>query len=183
MNTGSRLSDAFLEQYKREPVFTQRDMVESDFSATDIFEEIPIRIHNSSLTTALLYEWAEVPSMQCEFDRLELGGEYMENAMEEYVGRLDELAVENARHDSELRTVSRQRQQLEQQLARKRGEGGGSELAALSALKDPSRVESAFICSQVDDVSRCLHRLAGQQFSKLSMVKNMQPKAGGSGSA
>jgi len=99
------------------------------FTDNDIFEEVPIRIHNPLLIDALLTEWEGEESLHCTFDCLDLStNPFLERNLECLLECVDDLAHEQAKHEF----FKRKRQQMGQMQRRRREEGG--------ALEDESKL-------------------------------------------
>eukprot|EP00002_Diphylleia_rotans_P032449 TRINITY_DN6819_c0_g3_i1.p1 TRINITY_DN6819_c0_g3~~TRINITY_DN6819_c0_g3_i1.p1 ORF type:complete len:263 (+),score=53.71 TRINITY_DN6819_c0_g3_i1:68-856(+) len=58
-----RLTDRFMDKYRKEMSGDQFSL--KDLSFEEIFEEVPIKIHNSNYVNVLLSELEEIPSMKC----------------------------------------------------------------------------------------------------------------------
>ena len=65
----------------------------------DVFEEIPIHVHNSSLATALMAQLAPTaPALQCDFDRLTLSSEPLLEKNLEFINEsLDDMMSEQSK--------------------------------------------------------------------------------------
>jgi hypothetical protein len=124
-----RLSDRFMAKYKEHAEkqaadknqhgFTESDMkpkldytnkvLEEGITIDDIFEEVPIRIHNSALVMAMLYDWACEGTMGCklhsDFDRLDLSSRhFLEKSVENMVDGMDALRQDQERAEFRKRS-------------------------------------------------------------------------------
>lgn len=65
----------------------------------DVFQEIPIHVHNSSLATALMGQLAPTaPALQCDFDRLVLSSESLLEKNLEFINEcLDDMVSEQSK--------------------------------------------------------------------------------------
>ena len=124
-----RLSDRFMAKYKEHSEkqaadknqhgFTESDMkpkldytnkvLEEGITIDDIFEEVPIRIHNSALVMAMLYDWACEGTMGCklhsDFDRLDLSSRhFLEKSVENMVDGMDALRQDQERAEFRKRS-------------------------------------------------------------------------------
>ena len=66
-----RLTSEFMEMYGKGDL-SHLGFSKHKVDSSGIFEEIPIKVHNSHLVHGFLYELREDRSMNCEFDRLNL---------------------------------------------------------------------------------------------------------------
>jgi translation initiation factor 3 subunit H len=88
-------------------------------SYKDIFEEIPIRIHNSLLSSALLYELQEAGA-ESDFEKLDLStNPFLEKNLEFLVECLDDLSSEQTKFQYYQRNVQRQLVQQNQWLQKR----------------------------------------------------------------
>jgi translation initiation factor 3 subunit H len=190
-----RLSDKFMAKYKQHQDstlhgFTEADLkakydysgklVEEGITIQDIFEEVPIRIHNSALVNAMLYDWAFEGTMggkmHCDFERLDLSTRpFLEKSMELLVDGIESLRQDQERSDYRKRDAERKRRE------HKRNARGGEELSKEELAKmfpDPSRLEGLLIANQVSSYSHSISKFTGQSFTKLYLLKSLQENGG-----
>jgi translation initiation factor 3 subunit H len=80
-------------------------------SFNDIYEEIPIKIHNSLLVTAFLMELEEAGNMDCDFERFNLStNPFLEKNLETLIESLDDLTAEQTKFQYWQKNVQRQQQ-------------------------------------------------------------------------
>jgi len=108
-----RLTSEFMALYESNEGFGQTRFTEANVSASDIFEEIPLKVHNSHLVHAFLFELREHKSMSCDFDRLSL------NLSSELVSGFQQLSSSIDKYENEQYTYwndqrKRQRQKVSQ---------------------------------------------------------------------
>ncbi|KAI3742380.1 hypothetical protein L1987_60060 [Smallanthus sonchifolius] len=94
---------------------------EKNLSWVDIFEEIPIKVSNSSLVSAFMTEpEADSPVTLSDYDRLQLStNPFMERNMEFLIDCMDDLSMEQQKFQFYYRNLSRQQQQTWLQKRRK----------------------------------------------------------------
>ena len=117
----------------------------------DIYEEVPIRIHNSALVNAMLYDWVcegtMGAKMDCDFERLDLSSRpFLEKAMEQLLDGVENLRQDQDRAEFKKRDAERKRRDF------KRKENYGREEKNEELLRmfpDPSRLEGLLIANQV----------------------------------
>ncbi len=80
------------------------------FDASVIFEEIPIKVHNSHLVHAFLYELREQKSMRCDFDRLSISASpFLEQNLDSLGHYIEELGSEQGKFAYHQRQLVRQK--------------------------------------------------------------------------
>jgi len=178
-----RLTNRFMDLYK-EQKFTKDALTKHGLSFDDIFEEIPIKIHNSLLTKALLWELDEVAEMDPEFERLDIStNPFLEKNLEFLIECLDDLSQEQNKFTYHQRTVQRQQlQQLQWKQKRKnenamRKSNGQEQLpeedptnSIFKPIPEPPRLESLLITNQINNYCKQINHFAGNSFTKLFLV-------------
>jgi len=153
-------------------------------SFDDIFEEIPIKIHNNLLTKALLWELDEIAEMDPDFERLELStNPFLEKNLEFLIECLDDLSQEQNKFTYHQRTIQRQLQQQAQWLQKRKTENAirknkGEEPLPeddptnpiFKLTPEPSRLESLLITNQINNYCKQINHFAGNSFTKLFLV-------------
>lgn len=106
-----RLSEKFMAIYEKSPL-TQELFTEGGIESPEIFEELPIQIHNSHLIHGFLYELRESKSFNCDDDRLALQHTpYIERAMNAALfENVDEFINEQNKYQYYQRSLTRQKQ-------------------------------------------------------------------------
>jgi len=178
-----RLTNKFMDLYK-EQKFTKDVIARIGLSFDDIFEEIPIKIHNNLLTKALLWELDEYAEMDPDFERLELStNPFLEKNLEFLIECLDDLSQEQNKFTYHQRTVQRQLQQQAQWLQKRKSENAirkskGEEPlpeedptnSIFKSTPEPSRLESLLITNQINNYCKQINHFAGNSFTKLFLV-------------
>mmetsp|Transcript_24382 Transcript_24382/g.33864 ORF Transcript_24382/g.33864 Transcript_24382/m.33864 type:complete len:359 (-) Transcript_24382:151-1227(-) len=112
-----RLSSHFMAFYKKKD-WSHINFARHKIDSGDIFEEIPMKVHNSHLIHAFLYEMQEQDGFSCEFDRLDLGGDApFEANLKIMSNSIDELIQDQGKFKSSQKGVKRVRDQIQHQLA------------------------------------------------------------------
>jgi len=110
-----RLTDTFVELY-RQSAITQGDLSKMNRHWTEIFEEINIVIRNSNLINACLYELQDSRLLELnspQFDILDLStNTFLEKNLEALIDSIDELVLEQQKHQYYQRTIQRQQAQI-----------------------------------------------------------------------
>jgi len=178
-----RITQPFMDLYKTQ-TFTKESLAKADLSFTDVFEEIPIKIHNSHLVNAFLFELEEDLSFNSDFDRLYLStNAFLEKNLEFLNECLDDLATEQNKFQYYQRSIAKQQAQQHAWLQKRRGENAvrkmnGEEvlpeedphLPIFKIIPEPSRLESLLITNQINDYCKQINQFAGNSFTKLFLV-------------
>lgn len=94
--------------------FLKNSLAKYDLSSSDIFEEIPLVVSNSSLVNAYLFELQESGNLNSNFKELELGtSPYLEKNFEALIENFDLLAKQQSEFEYYKRFVSRQQTAIE----------------------------------------------------------------------
>ncbi|KAK9671360.1 hypothetical protein RND81_12G024800 [Saponaria officinalis] len=180
-----KLSDSFMELH-RSNSFTGEMLREKNLTWVDIFEEIPIKVSNSPLISAVMTELQTVqPVSQCDLDRLQLSSTpYMERNLEFLIECMDDLSAEQQKFQFHYRNISRQQAQQQAWLQRRRADNAARKAAGeeplpeedptnpiFKPIPDPSRLESFLITNQISNHCNQINGVAGQNFSKLYLTK------------
>lgn len=109
-----RLTDRFMSKYN-----PQKGLTSSGFTQDDVFEELPIQVHNSLLVHGFLYELREQKTMSCDSDRLVFNhAPALEKTLNSLSGLVDTYINEHGRLVHYHRQVSKQKAQQEEYLAK-----------------------------------------------------------------
>jgi len=167
----------FLSQRK----FSRNFVRQSGLKVDDIYQVVPIRIHNSSLVSASLLQMTPLASAQGNvlYDSLSFSSEsLMERTLQELVDRVDALTAEHGKFTNYEKQLSRQKTQQEQFL-QKRNEVREGEEEDLSQnplfrpIDEPSHLEGMIASRMIQDQCAALHGLAGQGLSRVFMVHGL----------
>jgi len=187
-----RLSDEFMKLYASKRV-SHETFADVNVQATGIFEEVPVKVHNSHLVHAFLYELREQKEMACEHDRLSLQvNPFLEKSLDEMSNLIEAYANEQGKFQFYLRQVTRQKQQLQVALQKLRLENeariaaGKEPISEDDLLKNPQfkpqpkppRLESLLLSKQVRYHAHQTNAAAVSGFQKLYVVEALhKPKA------
>jgi translation initiation factor 3 subunit H len=185
-----RLTDAFMDMYAKGS-YSQRSFAEFDVSSSEILEEIPIKVHNSHLVHAFLYELREHNTsggMQCHFDRLSLtANPFVEKNLGIMADCIDQYAADQAKFMFHQRQVGRQRQSQQafknkrSQENENRKKAGQEPLPEVNTSKNPlfkpiappSRMDSYLLSNQINHYCTQISSSASQAFQKLYVAESL----------
>lgn len=151
-----------------------------------ILEEVPIKIHNSYLVHAFLYELRETKKMSCDFDRLNLAvSSSLEKSMDDLSSLIDAHAQEQNKYQFYLRQDARVKQQRDNHLAKWRAENEQrvadgkeplpeedlSKNPAFRLPNKPNRLEAVLTSRQIAYHSSQINTAANQAFHKLYLLQ------------
>merc|ERR1712216_757838 len=106
-----RLTPSFMDMY-RAGSFSADQLAKAELTSSDIFQEVPIRLHNTALIRALLYDYDSTMKLSTDFDRLNLTtNPFLEKNLEFLIECIDDLGVELNKFQYHQRNVQRIRQQ------------------------------------------------------------------------
>jgi translation initiation factor 3 subunit H len=175
-----RLTQAFMNMYAdKQRNFTKENLDNANITFNDIFEELPIHIHNSQLINALLYDMEGSDNLTAQFERLNLGfGPFLEKNLEFLAESLDDLASEQSKFQYYQKSVQRQQGQIAAHKQKKAAEGTtveDDEIAQLfKPIQQPSRLESLLVTNQINKYCEQINKFAGTSFTKLFLYAGIQ---------
>eukprot|EP00884_Botryococcus_braunii_P000227 jgi/Botrbrau1/10204/Bobra.116_1s0020.1 len=189
-----KLRDSFIGVYKQGGAanLTSEKLKAANVSWQDVFEEIPVHIHNSVLASALMLQIEpQTFATQGDFDRLGLNATPMVEKSVEFLNDcLEEVLVEQQKVSYHHRNVARQQQQLAQWQQKRRQENNQRRLAGEEPLPEedpilfkpiiePSPLEGYLITNQINNYCDQLVSSAAQSLEKLYLSEGFQkPRAG-----
>eukprot|EP01112_Ceratiomyxa_fruticulosa_P006068 TRINITY_DN16865_c0_g1_i1.p1 TRINITY_DN16865_c0_g1~~TRINITY_DN16865_c0_g1_i1.p1 ORF type:complete len:367 (+),score=113.96 TRINITY_DN16865_c0_g1_i1:165-1265(+) len=183
-----RLTQQFMDLYGKYSAtgFTKEALEESGgLSFQNIFEQIPVRISNSQLVQAMLYDLEDRDPgllLSSHFDRLDLStNPFLEKNLESLLESLDDLASEQNKQQYYQKSIARQQQQQANYLARRRAELGTDQIdedlttnPLFKTINQPSRLESLLITNQINNYCEQINSFAGSAFTKLFLFGALQ---------
>lgn len=111
---------------------------DKQFETSVIFEEIPIKVHNSHLVHGFLYELREQKAMRCDFDRLALStSSFLEKNLDMLGAFIEDFSTEQGKFSYHSRQVTRQRQGQAAYLTRLKEEREARAAAGKEPLPEP----------------------------------------------
>jgi len=150
-----RLSENFLE-------LTKNNSCEF-LSPSNILEEVPLKIRNPGMITALLFDLKGNQSLNCDFERLDLStNPYLEKNLEYLSTWVDDLANE-FKYQQEIRRDKFRKKQKE---GLSEGETEGEPLN--------DRLTSLIVSNQIDQYCTQVQHFAGSSFGKLFLAGSLQ---------
>jgi len=156
-----RLSEAFMNLYKTQS-FSKESLVKANVSFNDIYEEIPILIHNALLVNAFLLELEESGNMDCDFERFNLStNPFLEKNLESLIESLDDLGAEQTK-------LQYWQKNLQRQQAKRRDDPNWKQMT------EPSRLDSLLLTNQINSYCRQIKQFSGSSFAKLWLVGGVQ---------
>eukprot|EP00245_Coleochaete_scutata_P016900 TRINITY_DN8078_c0_g1_i1.p1 TRINITY_DN8078_c0_g1~~TRINITY_DN8078_c0_g1_i1.p1 ORF type:complete len:340 (-),score=78.77 TRINITY_DN8078_c0_g1_i1:576-1595(-) len=178
-----KLTEPFMKLY-RAGEFIGEKLREVNLSWQGIFEEIPVKIANSTLVSALMNGLEkDDPVTQCDFDRFGLSTHpFMEKNLEFLIECMDDLSMEQQKVQFYNRNVARQEAQRMAWLQKRRSENqarraAGEELLpedevnkVFKPLPEPSRLDSYLIINQVSNYCTQINGFASQSVSKMYLM-------------
>eukprot|EP00310_Coccolithus_braarudii_P012399 CAMPEP_0183352020 /NCGR_PEP_ID=MMETSP0164_2-20130417/26999_1 /TAXON_ID=221442 /ORGANISM="Coccolithus pelagicus ssp braarudi, Strain PLY182g" /LENGTH=333 /DNA_ID=CAMNT_0025524359 /DNA_START=62 /DNA_END=1063 /DNA_ORIENTATION=+ len=185
-----KLTDAFMALYK-EGKFTLDSLSTTGVSTTDIFQELPIRVRNSHLSSALLLELQDECGLNpnaSDFRRLELHtNPVLEKQLQLLIECIDDLQQESNKLQHHERNVQRQKAAQQQYLQKKKMEALAraskgeeplpeedlSNNPMFKPIPQPSRLESLLITNQMQAYCRQINQFTGQSFTKLFLMQSL----------
>jgi len=182
-----RLSDTFMKAHKKDKNFTQESLTAMELESSKILEEIPIKITNTPLNQALLYELRKDAQLTCRFNRLNLSiNPVLEKEMGELVTCVAELTEEQAKFQRYERDCVQQKQRRSNWLQErrlenaKRKEDGQEQLPenepanpVFKKIPEPSRLQSLLVSKQIHTYCDQINRFAGNSFSKIFLAGSL----------
>jgi translation initiation factor 3 subunit H len=178
-----RLSNEFME------LFASGDFSHTSFSkrkldSTRIFEEIPIKVHNSHLVHGYLYELREQKSMSCGFDRLHRSaGPFLTKTLGILSTHVDEYCSELNRFQFGQRLIARHTKLLQEANSIRRD--NEARIAAgqdpldengvpIKAPPQPSRLETFLIQNILRDYCDQIQSGTSLAFNQLYVSRALQ---------
>eukprot|EP00967_Tisochrysis_lutea_P135212 scaffold239590_cov28-Tisochrysis_lutea.AAC.2 len=188
-----RLTDSFMSLY-REGHFTLSSLAEANLATSDVFQELPIKVRNSHMSSALLLELQDecgIKANAADFQRLELHtNPFLEKQMQLLIECTDDMQQESIKLQYYERNSQRQKAAQQQYLAKKKAEKAAKLLKGeaiveedLSAnplfkpIQQPSRLESLLIANQMQAYCQQINQFTGQSFAKLFLMQSLNEKA------
>ncbi|KAI9114995.1 hypothetical protein K1719_014008 [Acacia pycnantha] len=183
-----KLSDSFMELYRNNNI-TGEKLREKNLSWVDIFEEIPIKVSNSALISAVMTKLKpDTPVTQSDYDRLRLSSSsLMERNMEFLIECMDDLSMEQQKFQFYYRNLSRQQAQQQAWLQKRRAENMTRKAAGedplpeedptnhiFKPIPEPSRLDSFLITNQIANYCNQINGVSGQSLNKLYLMKALQ---------
>jgi len=183
-----RLTQPFMEIYKTQ-TFTKDSFAKGNLTFEDVFEEVPITIHNSQLVNAFLFDLEEKRTIDsADFERLDLAtNTFLERSLEYMIDSMDELNAEQLKMRHYQYNLQRQQAQQAAWLQKRRADNAirkrnGEELlpeddynnSSFKQLQEPSRLESVMLSNQINNFCKGVNQFSGNSFAKLFLFGEVE---------
>ncbi|CAG9463120.1 unnamed protein product [Pedinophyceae sp. YPF-701] len=186
-----KLTDKFLKVFQ-EGVFTLEKLAETQLSWSEVFQEVPIRIHNSPLAVALMAELEANGSVsQLDENRLQVGVGHFLGRNVAHLGELmDDLLVEQQKTQNYHRLVARQQIHMDTFRQRRRQENlerkarGEEPLpeedpTAFKPVEQPSQLDNLLITNQLAAYCAQMNSFTSQALSRLQLASRFASEEDG----
>ncbi len=183
-----RLSEEFLSVHKTSK-FTTENLIEYNLTYENIFNELPVEIHNAHLINLLMFDLdkpkkneliIETDSLTPNFDSLNLPIDtYINKNIENILDSIDDFNYDQGNYHYYQRQLAREQTKISQwKLKRKQinsvRESEGQSLLSLDEWKtlfklpaEPSRLENLLLSGQIDTTCGEIQKFGASTLSKL----------------
>ncbi|KAJ1649255.1 hypothetical protein IWQ61_009600 [Dispira simplex] len=195
-----RLAPAFMDIYKKGE-FTAQTFSVAGLSHSNILEEIPLVIHNTSLLNVLMYELDEQNAPVASLEEAMAAPSPLANSLdlcldpclekniEVLLDSLDRFNSTRQQYQHWQRSMTREQQKIQQYQQRRRLENAArtasgqeplpeeseAQVAAMFPLpKEPSRLNHLVATGKVENYCKQLNQFGGPTFAKLFTVRELQ---------
>lgn len=181
-----RLKDSFIELAKTQKL-TPKDLREANIAWKDVFVELPIKVHNSSLVQAVVADLAPSNSAtQADYERLNLTlAPYLEKNITTLIECVDDLVQEQNKVTMYHKNVARQAQQMAAWLQKRKQENIARRAAGEEALPEedptlwkpvpePSQLDSFLVSNQLASHCDQLNVAATQAIQRMYIMQGIQ---------
>jgi len=182
-----RLTQTFMELYKTQ-TFTKDSISKANLAFNEVFEEIPIRIHNSHLVNAFLFDVEDRVNLDCDFQRLDLStNPYLERNAEFLIDCMDDLGAEQSKFRYYQNNLQRQQVQQLAWLQKRRAENAARKKNAeellpeedpsnpiFKPLTEPTRLDALLITNNINNYCKQVNQFSGNSFTKLFLFGGLQ---------
>mmetsp|Transcript_21826 Transcript_21826/g.32511 ORF Transcript_21826/g.32511 Transcript_21826/m.32511 type:complete len:316 (+) Transcript_21826:41-988(+) len=169
-----RLNPAFMNFYKGKN-FSHVNFAKHKIDSGDIFEEIPMKVHNSHLIHAFLYELQEKDTFSCEFDRLDLTSDMLfKRNLDIMTSCIDELLLDQGKFSYSQKQVQRVKAQQAAQRQKLEAKAAAGEIVEDEVLKKPipyaPRLDAYLTAHKISHYSKKVRGMIGQSMTKMFEV-------------
>jgi len=189
-----RLTETFMTLYKDGKITFESLAGADQSNSGDVFLELPIKVRNSHLSSALLLELQDecgINANSSDFSRLELHtNPFLEKQMQLLIECIDELQQESSKLQHYGRNVQRQKAAQQQYHMKKKAEAQAraakgeeplpeedlSSNPLFKPIPQPSRLESLLISNQMAAYCQQVNSFSGQSFAKLFLMQSLNGK-------
>lgn len=213
-----RLSDEFMKVYspsgaasqlEGKPKFSYEEFNKLGLDSCDIFQSVPIKVHNSHLVHGFLYELREEKfssrklvdvdrNWSSNLDRLNLNySNFLEKNLAQLGQAIESYSMEQGKFQYFLRAQARLKQQQSDYLKRRAAENESRLAAGKDPLPEedlsknplfkpqtkPNRLETYLLSNQIDYYCDSISNVSEQTFQKLYLMEAIQKKGGAAAQA
>ena len=187
-----RLTDSFMTLYSVGKVtYDALAGASSTSKRAGVFEEVPIKVRSSHLSSALLLELQDecgFSANAADFSRLELNtNPFLEKQLQLLIECIEDLQQESSKLQHYERAVQRQKGTQSSYLAKKKAEAVARRARGEEPLPEedlthnslfkpiakPSRLESLLITDQMSAYCQQINQFTGQSFAKLFLLQSL----------
>ena len=186
-----RLTETFMSLYAQGKVTFEALESANLNPSSDVFTELPIKVRNSHLHSALLLELQEecaINTNAADFSKLELNtNPFLEKQLQLLIDCIEDLQQESNKLQSYERAVQRQKSAQAGYLAKKRAEAqqrkargeaplpeeDTSSNPLFKPLTKPSRLDSMLVTNQMAAYLQQVNQFSGQNFVKLFLMQSL----------
>ncbi|KAK9810290.1 hypothetical protein WJX72_008134 [[Myrmecia] bisecta] len=182
-----KLKDSFISAYKADKVLGSETVKKGNLTWKDVFEDLPIQIHNSALVTALMASIEPAGGMQQkDLDKLNLSVVPLFEKNLDFLNEcLDDLVNEQQKVSYYHRNVARQQQQQAQWLQKRRQENAQRRATGeeplpeedpvqFKPIPEPGALENYLITNQIANYCGSLSSFSAQSLQKLQLMEGLQ---------
>lgn len=183
---GKRNSESEIASSLQEAVITQEVLTKLNITSTDIFDEIPVVIHDLALVDSFLFdievsccclfcqsqnnlqfqEQIDVESTQLDCFDISTNP-HLERVVEGMLECVDDLANEAHKYHYYQKKVAQQKMLIQN----KKDKNEEEDEAALKAIQQPNRLESLLISHQLNNYCQQVNEFAGASLEKLYVAE------------
>jgi translation initiation factor 3 subunit H len=186
-----RLTDTFMSLYSDGKITMDALASANADSRSDVFQELPIRVRNSHLHSALLLELqdeCDLNTASSDFSRLELHtNPFLEKQLQLLIESIEDLQQESNRLQHYERAVQRQKSAQAAYLSKRQAENAARKARGEEPLPEedlsnhpqfkpipkPSRLDSMLITNQMSAYCQQINQFSGQSFAKLFLMRSL----------
>ena len=182
-----RLTNKFVKFYKTNE-FGPTMISNFNLNSDDIFEELSIKIHNSHLVHAFLFELRNVKELKCQFDRLHHNyQDPLINNLKQLSNSIDSYASETQHFKNYYRSCKNVQTRKQEYLERLHSENRDRKSRGLGQRQipddlhrifpqdpEPNRLESTTLTAQMESYTKEISTNVIQGLSKLFMTQSFQ---------
>lgn len=180
-----RLSDRTMALMEKK-IFSPTALAEHGVDSTNLFVEVPIKLHNSLLAQSYLFELREDPKLSCDADRLQISrNASLERTLSSLSATVEIETQQQTFLQAHLKSLQKQRMAQEAYLRERESENAARREAGKDPLPEedrsknplfrpvpaPSRQDALLLGSQLSQYCEHLSRSAAQGLNKATLVQ------------